>query len=235
MVVLLVGVFSSCEKKYTTENLSSMTYYPTFEMTGDAFNIVTLGESYTDPGVVASEDGQALDVTVTVSGFFNGYSGTVVNTDVADKYVITYSAENSDGYSGTTQRTVWVVGDGDLVNSIEGLYTSSVDRDGTPAYSGLEYVLIWKIGENTYGISDAAGGYYDIGRAYGYDYAAQGAVITANDIPSNDLTATTAIFPIWLNTIDMTNFNVDAANGQISFDGNADFGSVFSVTLTKVE
>src|SRR5690606_9235811 len=123
----------------------------------------------------------------TVRGQFRG--GTTLNTDVDDIYQVTYSAVNVDGFPGTISRTVIVYDNGDLVNSIAGLYRSTVSRDGvlTAQYTDLEYILIWNVSGNEYRISDAIGGYYAIGRAYGNGYAAP-ATIIANNIPANDFT-----------------------------------------------
>ena len=57
----------------------------------------------------------------------------------ADIYVETTSAVNQDGYAGEVVRTFWVACTGDLVNSIEGLYTSTVIRNGAvnPQYFDL--------------------------------------------------------------------------------------------------
>jgi hypothetical protein len=232
----MLGI-TACEKKYDTEGLSQITNYPVFEMAGDGFVIAPLGTPYVDPGVTANEAGTDIEVTVSVAGTFTGYSGTEVDSNTADKYVITYSAQNSDGFTGSTSRIVWITGEGDLVNSIEGLYTSTVVRDGTPSaqYENMAYILIYSTGNNTYGITDACGGYYSIGRAYGDDYAALGAEIVANDIPANDFTISIGVFPIWGNTIDMQDFTVDPANHQITYNGVADFGSVFATTLTQVQ
>jgi hypothetical protein len=238
IIVLSLMLLVACEKKYDTDGLSTITYYPVFEMTGSSVVFNTLGTPFTEPGIIATSAGSEIPVEVSVVGAFTGYSGTTVNADVADKYLVTYTAENSDGFPNTATRVVWVFNTGDLVTSIEGLYTSTVLRGGASGaqYTDMEYVLIWKKSGNTYGVSDAIGGYYDIGRVYGETYAAQFADIVANSIPENDFTTTTATIPGFGNTVDISGINVDATNKVITWLGAGNFAnSNFDVTLTQVQ
>lgn len=235
----LILVLGSCEKE--TENISSITYFPDFVMTGESEIIHTLGAPYTDGAVTATESGKSLEVKVSVVGEFTGYKGAVVNTNVADKYIITYAATNSDGFDGIITRTVYVAPPaGDLVTSIEGMYYGNVQRAPsfavTAQYSNLAYIFITKTGANTYEISDALGGYYFLGRAYGYNYAAQGTVITAVDIAANNFTFTQAEIPGFGNVVDLSEFVVDAASKTISFTGTANFANgTFKVQLKQVQ
>ena len=231
--------FIGCEKEYEDE--SKITYFPEFVMEGESLVILELGESYTDAPVTATEAGEPLDVSVQVTGEMSGYSGTTVDVNTVDQYTITYSATNMDGFDGSVTRTVIVAPPtGDLVTSLEGVYLGNVQRTPAfavlPQYSNLEYIFIWKTGDNTYGISCAIGGYYSIGRDYGYDYAFQGAVITANDIPGNSFSFTQAVCPGFGNVGDIGEFTVDAANKMITFTSTADFANgVFKVQLQQVQ
>jgi hypothetical protein len=231
--------FIGCEKEYEDE--SKITYFPEFVMEGESLVILELGESYTDAPVTATEAGEPLDVSVRVTGEMSGYSGTTVDVNTVDQYTITYSATNMDGFDGSVSRTVIVAPPtGDLVTSLEGMYLGNVQRTPAfavlPQYSNLEYIYIWKTGDNTYALSCAVGGYYSIGRAYGYDYAFQGAVITANDIPGNSFSITQAMAPGFGNVADIGEFVVDAANKVISWTATADFGNgVFKVQLQQVQ
>jgi len=235
----LVLPFIGCEKEY--EDLSSITYFPLFTMEGESEIIHTLGEPYTDGTVTATENGNPLEVKISVIGEVTGYRGTTVNVDVIDKYVITYSATNVDGFDGTVTRTVYIAPpNGDLVTSIEGIYLSNVQRTPTFAvmsqYSDLKYIYILKTGANTYELSCALGGYYSIARDYGIDFAFQGAVITANDIPVNNFSISQASSPGFGNVADITDFTVDAVNKKITFTGTADFDNgVFHVQLEQVQ
>jgi hypothetical protein len=231
--------FVGCEKEYEDE--SKITYFPEFVMEGESEIIQILGEAYTDGSVTATEAGNPLDVTIIVRGEMTGYSGTTVNVDEVDKYTITYSATNVDGFDGSVSRTVYVAPPtGDMVTSIEGLYLGNVQRAPAFAvlaqYSDLQYIYIWKTGANKYTLSCALGGYYSIGRIYGYDYAFQGAEITANDIPTNSFSITQATAPGFGNVADISEFIVDPINKRITFTGTADFANgAFHVQLEQIQ
>ncbi len=217
-----------------TKNVSSVTSYPIVEVVGDAVTLVPFGDTYTDEGAIATEGGVEIPVTTTNSaGVY--WSAAGVDTNSPDKYTVTYSATNSDGFDGTGLRDVWVANTGDLTSNIEGLYLSSVQRVGSDSHSDLQYVIIRSLGGNQYELSHAVGGYYDMGRAYGSGYAARGAEITANDIATNDFSVTNAQFPIWGNIVEVTEFKVDAAAKTVTYIGTGDWGSAFEVTLTQVQ
>lgn len=167
---------------------STVTNYPVISVAGDDLLFAPRGAAFTDPGAVATIGDEEVPVDITYTGRFRGetYEGTLP-TDVADLYTATYSAMNADGFAGTATRQIYVGNTGDLVTSIEGLYRATVTRNGvlTAQYTDLEYVVIWKNDDGTYQISDAIGGYYDIGRAYGIDYITPGGIIVANNIPAN--------------------------------------------------
>lgn len=237
-LTLVAGIISSCTTE-STNDVSRVTNYPIITLNGDSVMFINKGDTFTDPGAVAIAGGAELPITVTVSeGTYTGATG--VDTSQLDQYTITYSAENEDGFFGNALRTVWVTNTGDLTNSLEGLYTSSSQRapDFAPsaAYNDMEYVQIWQTGANTYELSHAIGGYYDYGRGYGSGYAARGAVITVNDLGSNDFTISQAVFPIWGNTVDITEFTVDPDSKAITFTGEGNFGNgVFKVQLKQVQ
>lgn len=239
VIATLVVLLNGCEKEY--ENPARITYFPEFVMEGESEIIHPQGEPYTDGTVTATEAGNPLTVNIDVSGEITGYSGSSVNVDEPDKYTITYSATNVDGFDGSVHRTVYVAPPtGDMVTSIEGLYLGNVQRTPAfavlPQYSNLKYIYIWKTGANKYEISCAVGGYYYIARDYGYDFAFQGAVITANDIPGNDFSISQASSPGFGNIADITEFTVDPVNKVISFTGTTDFANgVFHVQLEQVQ
>jgi len=231
--ILLAFTLLSCEKDY--ENLYTVTNYADFQMEGDEVVFNPFGTPYTDPGVKATEAGTELPVTTTVSGDFFG--GTSFDPNVADRYIYTYSATNSDGYPGSTTRTVYNIETGDLVNNIAGLYTSTVVRNGAaaPQYTDMEYVVIAKTGDNTYVLSDAIGGYYDIGRVYGPTYRAPGLTITATNIPGNQFTFGTTEVGTFGGVVTMQSMTVDPAAKTIVFTSDWDAGYTFEVTLTQVQ
>jgi hypothetical protein len=233
---------TSCEKKYETEGLSKITYYAVFEMTGSDLIKIVKGTSFVDPGCTATENGATINVATSVLGTFTGFKGTSVDANISDKYEITYSAVNKDGYAASTSRIVWVAENNDLTASIAGLYTASVGR-GVPSssttaqYKNMPYILISDLGNNTFAISDALGGYYSIGRAYGDNYSFIGAKVTVNNYATSDVTANSkGVAPAWGNIAELSDFVIDQTAKKISFKATADIANgVFNVELTKVE
>jgi len=239
LVLALLGVavlfFAGCEQT-TTDNISKVTNFPDFEMAGDAVIWHHLGDVFTDPGCTATEAGKDITVTTTISSRYKG--NTDFDENDADEYTYTYSAINGDGFPGSVTRTVYVAKVGDLTTSIEGIYTADVKRNGviTAQYMGLEYIYIWKLSANTYGISDAIGGYYAQGRGYGDNYLASDCIITANDIPTNDFSFNTFSVGTFGGVAEMKSMIVDPVAKTIVFTTDWDAGPyTFEVTLTQVQ
>jgi hypothetical protein len=234
--LILLGLaflgFSACEKE-NTEGLSRVTNYPLFDVSGSSTVYVEEGGSFTEPGVVATENGEEIEVTTTASGAYRG--GNILDLNKADRYNLTYKATNADGFDGSASRTVWVYKTGDLTSSIEGLYTSTIVRNGQLRFSNLENVLIWKNDDGTYELSCGFGAYYEIGTNYGLGYKSGGAVITANDIATNDFSFTPFSNDGFGGACEMTSMTVDAANKTVSFVVEWSFGYTFEVELTQVE
>lgn len=230
-LILIAG----CETDKETANLSRVTFYPNFTFNGDETLVVPCGSPFVDPGVTATENGVDLPITTTVAGYYFG--GTAVNTDGVDFYGIDYKATNKDGYAGAQHRDVIVSCSGDLVNSIEGIYTSTVTRNGKGGaqYTDMKYILIKKIGANQYALSDGIGGYYDFGRGYGPDYAAKGIIITANNIAANDFSFNGPV-PVGAfgGALTIDSVVVDAANKKIVIKSTWTSGFAFEFTLTQV-
>jgi len=229
--VLLAFAFTGCEKEY--EDLYTLTNYANFEMSGDEVVFNTFGANFTDPGIKATEAGTEIPVTTVVSGDFFG--GTSFKPTEADRYLFTYFATNSDGYVASTSRLVYNVKTGDLVNSIEGLYTATVVRNGASGaqYTNMKYVMIAKSGDK-YKLSDAIGGYYDIGRGYGAGYRAPGMTITANNIAANNFTFGSAVVGGFGGPVTMTSMTVNAANKTVVFESSWNVYK-FVVTLKQVQ
>jgi hypothetical protein len=187
LATLLTTVSCSTEDPVS----SVVTEYPVITVEGDATIFLDEGESFTDPGAVAMIGDNEVPVTTRYIGRYRGnvFNGTL-DTSVADIYTAEYSAINEDGFPGVARRQIIVANTGDLVNSIEGLYTSTVFRNGSqgsPAadYTDIEYILIWKNADGSYEVSDSFGGWYLLARAIA-DSETPGGRIVANNIAAND-------------------------------------------------
>ena len=162
----LVLAISSCSLDPVIH--SEVTNYPVMALKGNSTVFVVQGTTYNDPGVSATENGTEIAYTSKAVGKFR--NGTTLDTNIVDQYVQTYTAVNKDGFSNSIDRTVIVYKNGDLVNSIEGIYLSTTRRNGAllSASQGSsvnqKYVYIWKNTNGTYQISDAFGGWYNLGR-----------------------------------------------------------------------
>ena len=229
-------VFAGCDNEPEVSNISRVTYFPEFAYTGPDQAVIPCNSDYQISEVTATENGNAIEVKTTVATV----AGSVPSVDInsPEHYIETSTAINADGFPATTQRQFWVACTGDLVNSIEGLYSSTVVRNGAvnPQYFDMNYVLIRKVGANVYEISDAIGGYYEFGRQYGWDYRAVGMQITANNIAANDFSFGAGV-PVGAfgGTCVMQTMSVDPATKTINFTSDWDAGFNFVVTLTQIE
>ena len=135
-VLAIFGVLGSCSEERPIE--SKITYFPTFEVSGDEYLLVQSGVAFNDPGVVAKSGDSELPIAK---------AGTV-NTDQPGVYKLTYSATNGDGFDASTERYVIVADDPDfIINSdISGKYT----RDTNPAHT----MTISKITDGVYQADD---------------------------------------------------------------------------------
>lgn len=233
LLVISSAFFASCEAD-STGNVSSITNYPLIKLKGANPIFVAQGGSYADPGVDATENGVAIQATTTGLGNYRGTNS--IDTNKSDHYSQVYTATNKDGFKASASRDVFVYKNGDLVNSIEGLYTSTVVRNGASGaqYTNMKYVLIWKNADGKYQMSDGIGGYYNIGRAYGFGYIAGPVTITANNIPNNDFTVSPFIVNSFGGAGTMTSITVNPSTKKITYS-TAWNVYTFAVTLTQVQ
>jgi hypothetical protein len=125
--LILLIIFSSCKKddiNNTDDRVGSsrVTKFATFQMTGNAYMSIVVGQTYTEPGVKAFEGTREIPVTKT---------GTV-NGNQVGLYVINYSATNSDGFSSSTNRYIAVLPSAEFPNvDLSGKY----DYVGSSTYT----------------------------------------------------------------------------------------------------
>ncbi len=184
-LITVAGLLSACSSDLDTADVSTPTDFAVFTLKGSSEILLEKGTPYEEPGATALEAGVPVTVTTTSTGI---YRGGELDVNVADNYVVSYSAVNKDGFEASASRNVIVAESGDLVSNIAGLYRSTVVRNGisAPEYEDMEYVLIWQNADGTFQLSDGIGGYYAYGRGYGSAYFATGAKVTVNGL--NDYT-----------------------------------------------
>lgn len=236
----LIITLSACD---TEDPISStVTNFPVITVTGDALVNAPLGETFTDPGATATVGGEEVPVETTYVGHYRGniYEGTLP-TEVADLYMAQYSAINEDGFAGTSTREIYVGNTGDLVNSIEGLYRATVVRNGAsgPQYEDMEYVVIWQNEDGTFEISDAIGGYYEYGRAYGIDYINPGGIIVAGDTPGTFTSTGTQTNTAFGGSSQITSITVNPEDNSIDmvtvWQADASTTYTFEIHLEQVQ
>lgn len=114
-------LITSCTSDNDSEGLSRITNYAAFDLIGNSEIIIDQGEPFTDPGV-----------EVTIAGEPVPYdTSTVVDSNEAGVYVITYSSTNEDGYTATTSRTVVVVSTEPSIYNLAGSWARSNGSPGT--------------------------------------------------------------------------------------------------------
>lgn len=238
ILLFILSVFASCEEFENSAEPSKITYLPIIDVEGESsIELECDATSYVDPGASASEQGTEIELNTTVTGtYFGGES-----VDGPDVYLISYSAFNRDDIPAAEFRTVtWPECNGDLITSIAGMYSSSIVRTitgGGPAgsYTDLAPIIIKDLGNNVYQLSDALGGWYDLGRQFGYTGAAPGMTITANNILTNDFTfGEPVIDQTFGEVVTITDFDVNAATKTITFTADWSAGYTFDVTLTQI-
>lgn len=142
----------------TTEDKSDITYYVAFEMLGDPLMLVTVGTSYDEPGVIATEKG--VDVTSSVQ-----IGGDVVDPNTIGLYKVVYSGTNVDGFTTSTERTVIVCNPAITTDisgnykTISGTHRKNLNTNAVVNYAGYP-IVITKIAPGFFSISDFFGGYY---------------------------------------------------------------------------
>lgn len=227
-------MLQGCNRDLESEGISTITYFPEFVLEGDDFYLIDEGSDFVEPGITVLEQGAEIPYTATYRGRYTGYSGNTIGT-APDQYNLSYNAVNRDGFTATASRTIAEVTTGDLVNSIEGAYSSNPVR-----ITGLSYspnlVLIWKIAPDVYEISCSVGGFYADGRGDGDGSLSRGGTITINNLATNDFTFTPGFIDNFGLNVGITSMTVDAATKTISFVAQGNFANgTWNVTMTQIQ
>lgn len=145
----------SCNDDHDQLTDSRVTYFANLELLGDEVIEINVGETFTDPGYIATEGEEDITSKVKVTGS--------VDTSKGGFYTLTYSVSNKDNFSVEASRLVMVKNP----NSLASAYY------GESQYGSRHYydapITITDRGNGTYLIDDLAGGFYCYGRYPGYE------------------------------------------------------------------
>ena len=167
-------LFVSCEG-ITSEDPSKVTQFADLELEGEALITWPLNTTFVDPGYSAFEGDIDLKDKVVVNGSVNSAKG--------GKYTLFYSVKNSDGYSASVSRTVYVYDPSSPI--VSGTYSSTISMNntnsGATTVRGPFSITLFPIGDGKCWIEDLLGGWYYIGSGYGAAYAGFGEIKIADD------------------------------------------------------
>ena len=151
----LLVLATGCEK--TSKGHTQIVNYPIITLLGDNPYVIQLGGGYKEPGYTATLAGEDYTSHVTID--------SNVNPDIPGIYSVSYSASNSDGYSWTLNRDVYVLNPGGVAN----VYLSNCwNNSGSRNYKNIP-IVISPISDGVYEIEDLLGGYYFAGVYPGYE------------------------------------------------------------------
>lgn len=216
---LLLGTTTSCED--SVEDLSKVTYFAELNLKGDDFVKISLGETYTEPGYEATENGEDISDRVKVTG-------NVDNTTTGF-YNLVYSVANVDGFSVSKSRQVMVVDPDHFASAYQGESQTS-----TRHYTGAP-IFITENSDGTYLIDDLLGGLQFYGLNPGFepmnDFHAEAKVKLNDDNTLSLLEVGNWYFASQL-TLSLTEGKYNPETGVVTM--TVDYGGTpLSVTLTK--
>jgi len=161
IALVAVFMFSACSDE-SSMGVSKVTTYAVLKMKGNANLFWPLNTPFVDPGCSAVEGPTDISSKIVVTSTVNAAKG--------GKYSIVYEAENSDGFTASVTRTVYVY---DETAALNGYYASNIVRNnaGTVGARGPYTILVYGIGSGNYYVESMLGGWYSIGNAYGPTYA----------------------------------------------------------------
>jgi hypothetical protein len=230
--LLTVVLFASCLED-TTEGVTRITYYPSITILGDGFVVVGLGSTYNDAGCTVILNGEDVsDQAIITSN---------VNTTRTGLYTVTYKAVNTDGFSRSASRTVYVadlanVYEGDLSGDYTSMITRLVKSTGATADRGPYTLTLTKLAEGHYTIKDLPGGWYWIGGGSSYaSYRYEGIIRVAAD---GKLSSNCTYSAPWGGVVSIISGTYDPATSTFAYDATGDANNglgayIWSVTLTK--
>ena len=146
---------TSCNDDHDQLTDSRVTYFANLELLGDEIVEINVGETYTDPGYIATEGEEDITSKVKVTG--------TVDTSKGGFYTLTYSVANKDNFAVEASRLVMVKNPNSLASAYYGDIVYS-----TRHYSGVP-ITITDLGNGIYEIDDIMCGLYFYGIYPGYE------------------------------------------------------------------
>ena len=225
-LALLTFGFTACEKQ--SENKTKITAYAVIELEGEAFEIVALNSSYTEPGYSAVMNGEDVTDQVVVTG--------AVDVTKSGIYTPIYTVVNPEGFAASASRKVVVI---DPANPIEGYWT--VDPSSTRTYKGTTTTfdsafetLIIDNGDGTIYVEDLFAGWYSQLYEYGEDYNMNAYLSVAAD---GTLGLLKSLVPGWGDGANSIDGKWDATAKTISYKmvyyGTMEFNITFNNKVDK--
>lgn len=128
--LLITLMLTTCDKWDTTSDISHISYLPEFEMTGGEFiSIIKDSANFKLPPIRATVEGK------DVSWYYLSDSFDVTTPGV---YIITYYAENDEGFSKTADRILAVTYEDVTGNDLSGDYESNLFGPATMRITRLD-------------------------------------------------------------------------------------------------
>ena len=121
VIVLAVMTFS-CENDGDSIGISTVTYFPTFELTDGENVVITTGSTFTPSATVKEGENELTPDIVNP-----------VNNSTPGIYQVLYSAENSDGYAGSKSQQVVVYNPAIVATDV----TGNIADIGRPERKGV--------------------------------------------------------------------------------------------------
>jgi hypothetical protein len=173
IALVAVFMFSACSDE-SSMGVSKVTTYAVLKIKGNANLFWPLNTPFVDPGCTAFEGTTDISSKIVAT--------STVNATKGGKYSIVYKAQNSDGFSASVTRTVYVC---DVNSPLNGYYESSISRTNTTTGAvgarGPFSILVFGIGGSNLWVEDLMGGWYYYGSAYGVGYAGTAVLKLASD------------------------------------------------------
>ncbi len=191
--LMVVGtLFGACSDD---EELTDwhLTYYPVFEIQGEAFVESPIGSTYIDHGCKATLNGEDVTAQIKTTGL------DAVDNQKPGLYPVVYSYTNADGITQSVSRTVAVC-DPSITTDLSGEYitqsgTLRATKKGDVVFPNYK-VSVEKKASGLFYVSDLLGGYYAQFKApqVGEDAAMKGYVLLKSD---GTITALSAHVDYW--------------------------------------